>query len=202
MNEHLFAYVSAMARPKDPAKEKALLDAALTLVLKDGMSGVKMSDLAKAAGVAIGTAYVYFDDKATLLHALYSHVRERSVRRYADLHDPAKPFMDNFKIIWHAYLDQVLQYPQDIVFIEQYHRSPFMDRKVVLRNDELLKPIRELIDRGKREQLVRAVDTEVLIQQVAGALNALAVSHHAGRFRLGKSTIEAAYRMAWDSVRA
>lgn len=202
LHELPFIYVRRMARPKDPAKEKALLDAALALVLKNGMSGVKMSDLAREAGVAIGTAYVYFDDKATLLNALYSHVRARSVQRYAHLHDPGKPFMDNFKTIWHAYLDQVLEHPQDLVFIEQYHRSPFMDRRVVGRNDELLKPIRELIDRGKQEKLVRQLETEVLIQQLAGALNALAVSHHAGRFRLKKSTIEAAYRMAWDSVRA
>ncbi len=202
LHELPFIYVRRMARPKDPAKQKALLDAALALVLKEGMAGVKMSDLARSAGVAIGTAYVYFDDKATLLNALYSHVRARSVQRYAHLHDPAQPFMDNFRAIWHAYLQQVLEHPQDIVFIEQYHRSPFMDRKVVGRSDELLLPIRQLVERGKREHLVRDVETEVLIQQLAGALNALAIGHHAGRFRLKKRTIDAAFRMAWDSVRA
>lgn len=59
-----------MARKLDPAKSTAILNAARMVLLRDGYSAAKMSDIAGEAGVAPGTLYLYFDSKEALASAI------------------------------------------------------------------------------------------------------------------------------------
>lgn len=56
-------------RPKDPAKRRAILDAAKGLFLSQGFTGTSMDAVASAAGVSKLTVYSHFSDKATLFSA-------------------------------------------------------------------------------------------------------------------------------------
>lgn len=53
-------------RPKDPAKRKAILEAAETLFLRNGYDGSSMDAIAAEAGVSKLTVYSHFTDKETL----------------------------------------------------------------------------------------------------------------------------------------
>ena len=53
-------------RPKDPAKRRAILEAAKTLFLTLGFSGTSMDAVAREAGVSKLTVYSHFSDKETL----------------------------------------------------------------------------------------------------------------------------------------
>jgi AcrR family transcriptional regulator len=59
-----------MARTLDPTKKEAILNAARTIILRDGYASAKMSDIAVEAGVALGTLYVYFESKEALASEL------------------------------------------------------------------------------------------------------------------------------------
>lgn len=58
---------------------KALADAGLLLFLERGLDGVTIDDITQACGVAKGTFYRYFDDKAALLDHLLTPVRNMLV---------------------------------------------------------------------------------------------------------------------------
>lgn len=62
-----------------------LLDAAAALFVEKGMAATSIEDIASRAGVAKGTFYHYFQDRAAMLEAL----RRRYSQRYADLVDAA-----------------------------------------------------------------------------------------------------------------
>lgn len=53
-------------RPKDPAKRRAILDAAKTLFLSHGYANTSMDAVAAEAGVSKLTVYSHFNDKETL----------------------------------------------------------------------------------------------------------------------------------------
>lgn len=53
-------------RPKDPAKRRAILDAAKTLFLSHGYANTSMDAVASEAGVSKLTVYSHFNDKETL----------------------------------------------------------------------------------------------------------------------------------------
>jgi len=72
MSESTSELISAVAprgRPKDPAKRRAILDAAKDLFLTQGFAGTSMDAVAAAAGVSKLTVYSHFSDKETLFSA-------------------------------------------------------------------------------------------------------------------------------------
>jgi AcrR family transcriptional regulator len=63
----------------------SLLDSAAALFVEKGMAATSIEDIAERAGVAKGTFYHYFQDRAAMLEAL----RRRYSQRFADLADAA-----------------------------------------------------------------------------------------------------------------
>jgi TetR/AcrR family transcriptional repressor of mexJK operon len=57
---------SGPGRPKDPAKRRAILEAAKCLFLRNGYDGSSMDAIAAEAGVSKLTVYSHFTDKETL----------------------------------------------------------------------------------------------------------------------------------------
>ena len=55
---------------KKEAKKNSLLQAALELIQKKGVSKTSISEIAERANVAKGTFYLYFKDKDALLEQL------------------------------------------------------------------------------------------------------------------------------------
>ena len=53
---------------------KTILDVARELIGKDGASGLKMTEIAKLAGIPIGSLYQYFPEKAAIIKALYDTI--------------------------------------------------------------------------------------------------------------------------------
>jgi AcrR family transcriptional regulator len=69
-----------MARVRSPKKRNAILQAAVHEIAKVGL-GAPTAKIAKRAGVAAGTLFIYFPNKEDLLNALYIELkREVSAR--------------------------------------------------------------------------------------------------------------------------
>jgi AcrR family transcriptional regulator len=62
-------------RPRDPAADQALLDAALALLEEEGYAGLSMAGVAKRAGVAATTLYRRWSSKEDLVAAAFSTIR-------------------------------------------------------------------------------------------------------------------------------
>lgn len=77
-------------RPRDPAATRAvILEAACTLLAKDGPEGVSLSEVALLAGVNRGTAYQHFDTREKLIEVTLAYVSDKLYR--AVLGDPDQP---------------------------------------------------------------------------------------------------------------
>lgn len=75
-------------RPRDPeATREVILEAARTLLAKDGPEGVSLSEVAHLAGVNRGTAYQHFETREKLIQATAAWVSDKLFR--AVFGDPA-----------------------------------------------------------------------------------------------------------------
>jgi AcrR family transcriptional regulator len=74
-----------MARTLDIAKRTAILDAAKSILNRDGYGAAKMADVAQEAGVAQGTLYLYFDSKESLASAIGEELFSRLITEYASI---------------------------------------------------------------------------------------------------------------------
>src|SRR5436309_12914212 len=72
MNRH-----SAISRRPEGHKRERILDAAVRVFAEKGFYNAKVSDVARLAGVADGTIYLYFKSKDDLLISLFEDRMER-----------------------------------------------------------------------------------------------------------------------------
>src|SRR5205809_6248309 len=96
MNIHSVTPLAAARKhrpePATGAKRDAILRAAIDVFADRGFFSAQVADVARAAGVAAGTVYLYFKSKDDLLVSIF----DRSMREgltlgraaVADLHDP------------------------------------------------------------------------------------------------------------------
>src|SRR5256885_16620289 len=79
-------------RPPIADKRKAILRAATEVFARNGYFNAKVADVARAAGVADGTVYLYFKSKEELLHSIFNRgvaaALEEARREIAPLADP------------------------------------------------------------------------------------------------------------------
>jgi AcrR family transcriptional regulator len=71
----------AKRRPRDPdATREVILEAARTLLAKDGPEGISLSEVAHLAGVNRGTAYQHFETREKLIEATVQWVSDKMFR--------------------------------------------------------------------------------------------------------------------------
>ena len=63
-------------------RRRAILDAAVSVVVERGYASARVSDIAKRAGTSTGTVHYYFPTKVDVLDAALQHASERSHDRH------------------------------------------------------------------------------------------------------------------------
>ncbi len=190
-----------MAKPKDEIKEQLIYQTALKIILKDGFTGLKMSRLAKESGVATGTLYIYFNTKEQLINKLFIRLKEKH-QTYTLLGiTPDTPFFQNFKQAWYNVMQYALDYPEEVAFLDQYHRSVYLKVDTKDAATTLLRPIDELLQQGKKELLIKPIDTALLRNHLNGSIRYLASAHHEGHVQMTKRKMGQAFQLAWDSIK-
>jgi len=92
-----------LARPRSEDKRKAILKAAAGVFAERGIADAPTSAIARAAGVADGTLFTYFESKSELMDALYLDLRQRIGQALAEVADDADPRVW-LRAIWERYL--------------------------------------------------------------------------------------------------
>lgn len=82
---------------KKPDREERILDAVLTLLSRQGISGVSMRAVSRQAGVSLGLVNYYYGDKDTLICAALRRIERQDMAMVAP--DPAKSPEDNLRAV-------------------------------------------------------------------------------------------------------
>lgn len=111
-------------RTRDENKEHAIRDKAIEIVVKDGLDGLSMQKLAKAAGVSPATIYIYYKDREDLIIQLGLEASTALLASSLKGFNPDMPFEEGLKIQWRNRADYFLKNPMQVEFIEQLRYSP------------------------------------------------------------------------------
>ncbi|WP_176086190.1 TetR/AcrR family transcriptional regulator [Martelella sp. HB161492] len=93
-----------MARPISEEKRKAILAAATRLIASEGTS-VSTAKIARAAGVAEGTVFIYFASKDVLINALFLELEGELAAALNPPVSEAADGVDVVRAIWNALID-------------------------------------------------------------------------------------------------
>ncbi|HET6344108.1 MAG TPA: TetR/AcrR family transcriptional regulator [Myxococcota bacterium] len=173
-----------MPRPKDidteegrqrhEAKYQRILDAALDVFARKGFHEAKISEIARAAGVADGTIYLYFKNKDDLLISLFESKLEQINE---GLRNELKDITDARERLQHIiryHLRLALENPTLAAFItiELRRSGKFMKDYAKAQLSEYLTQWGNVIDEGKASGQFRSdMSTGILKHILFGALD-------------------------------
>jgi AcrR family transcriptional regulator len=113
-----------------PDKRQAILAAALRLIARLGLHAAPMSAVAREAGVAAGTLYLYFPSKEAMINALYLQVLEdRDRSMLGDLAVAASEDANaraGLWAFWHGLARWHLDHPDASSFLQQFKSSAIL----------------------------------------------------------------------------
>ena len=142
-------------RSRDPAKERAVRDHAIDMVVKGGFDGLSMQKLAEAAGVSPATIYIYFKDRDDLLLRIYEEESTRMAAVTLDGFDPEMHFDEGLARQWKNRARYCIQHPRQAHFLEQMRYSPLAVRCEKLKHP-FVKVMRTFVENAiRRGELVR-----------------------------------------------
>jgi TetR/AcrR family fatty acid metabolism transcriptional regulator len=173
--------VTVPARPDIARTDKheAILRAAIRVFARHGFFNAQVADVAREAGVAAGTVYLYFRGKDDLLVSIFDRtMREAIAEGRAALASVADP-IDRLRRIAELHLER-LGRDRDlaVVFqVELRQSTRFMEQFSATRLREYLGIIRDVIAEAQASGLVRRdVSPTVATKVLFGALDEMATN--------------------------
>lgn len=170
-------------RPAD--KFSAILRGAIQVFARSGYFNARVSEVAKAAGVADGTVYLYFKNKDDLLVSIFNTMMEefnrRARRELAEINDPREQLQHFAKLHFESLeADRELA----VVFqVEFRHSTKFMAQFSETLLADYLKMLRDIVERGQKSGTFRTtLNPKVVSKVIFGALDEMVtnwvLSHH------------------------
>ncbi|MGL5911032.1 MAG: TetR/AcrR family transcriptional regulator [Phycicoccus sp.] len=146
----------------------ALLRAAVELFAERGYGETSVPELARRAGIAVGTVYRYVPSKQALVNLIYRHGKAGLAARLPldDVVD--EPWRARFDRWWNGLWAFGLEEPALFVFVETHHHDPYLDdesRAVAARLDSAAQ---EFVRAGQRAGAFRGGDPAHLVAMVMG----------------------------------
>lgn len=186
---------------KDEKKIPLIYKATLSKVAENGLAGTKMSEIAKEAGLATGTLYIYFKNKEELINALFLECRKVAAITYFEGYVPGQDFKKSFRKIWTNMSWYKLRNARETIFIEQCYHSPFITQTTRDFIRQLFEPLYDLLERGKKEGVIKDVDTSLLISYVVGISNEAVKNAHYKGLDINPDLIETLFVLCWDGLK-
>ena len=187
-------------RTKDETKAQDILRATLEEVRQVGLAGLSVEAVARRAGVATGTVYVYFKGKDALLDQLYLVTKQKFATLI--LQDDGAPLRATFTRTICAYLDYVIENTAEIVFMAQMANSPYLTPETREAAALGVRPLTALLERGKAEHLLKDIDTgwmAAFLSETVKAMAPLGRGLPAKRYRELQDTVAT---LCWDALKA
>lgn len=168
------------------AKRDRILRSAIRVFSQKGFFNSRISDIARLAGVADGTIYLYFKNKDDLLISLFE---EKMAEVVADVRlrvAAADGALDRLRIFIENHMDLLVREAGliEVLQVELRQSDRFMKQYVPGKFLEYLDVISEILDRGKREGIFRRdLNVTLARRAVFGALDEMALAYVLSRKR-------------------
>ncbi len=179
--------------PKDEAKRKRIIAAAIRVFAHDGLSNGKIATIAEKAGIGKGTVYEYFSSKEEIFAAVFKDFFNQMIAGYTQLIDAPMDPVKKIELVFdysYDYLDQLLEdeHGQDwLIFLEiflQGFRDEFkgigkLSFSTVLR--EIYNIFKPFVDEGIQAGVFKPLDSEHVTFILFAALDGISLHYFINR---------------------
>jgi AcrR family transcriptional regulator len=190
-------------RPLDPDKREKILKSVYVLTGKQGLASVTISGISKTAEVAAGTLYIYFKNKEEIVQLAYAAVEDKMTQAMYRDFDINLPVRQSLKKIYINMLNYRLNHYDETVFIDQYQQSGYIQlnfSKQLAEYEKQNKPLYDLLEKGQREGIIKALDAIILISFFDGAVRSCSTGIIQKLFPLSQQLIDDCFDLVWRGI--
>jgi AcrR family transcriptional regulator len=185
-------------------KKKIILESTLELVREHGFHGFPMSEVAKRAGVAVGTIYHYFEGKDQLIQELYLYVVELIYQEALKKDDASKSFKERYFTFWNNLVSLYHSKPAILTFFEMYNNSSYYSDETFVREGKFYNWLYMFFEEGLKSGELKSIDKEVLAVLVLGNMHTTAKVKMNRSLRSGKKPIDLdeISKIIWEGIKS
>ena len=189
-------------KPKDDEKQRAIAQATFELVAQRGLSGLTLADIARAAGVATSTLYVYYPSKDELISQLYQDAKTVTAARIMDGIEPGMPYRARVRRAWGNLLRHRLDQYAEVVFQEQYYNSPWFTQGNREFSTRLMTGFFALMEEGQQQEILKAVPIPLLTASLVGSVRETGNLMRTQVLPDDEAVHQMAFGLCWDAIKA
>jgi len=182
-------------------KRSDILKASLSLISEHGFHGTPMSMIAQEADVGAGTIYRYFENKEALINELFLEIKGEISQAMLKDFNPEAGTEKIFRKIWRNTFDYCVQNPKKMVFLEQYHNSPFQTPEIEAATLQYLAPVISVFEAAIKAGDIKNIPFEMLAIFAYDVTVAHAKRHIVGSLVMDEANLEAAVQACWDAIK-
>lgn len=161
-------------------KRARILDAAERTFARRGFFHARVAEIAREAGVADGTIYLYFKNKDDLLISLFESRMERVTAELAAILERVGPRpADRLTAIFDSYAQLVVAHPElaEVLTVELRQSAKFMKEYQNPRFGDFLKMLAGVISDGQEAEVFdRSLPAPIAARAIFGMLDELALA--------------------------
>lgn len=178
-----------------------ILAATLKLLASRGFHGFSIRDVAKEAGVATGTVYLYFEDREDLIKKLHSQIIATVGQEVFIAVEKDMSLYQQFQGMCRRFWGLFQQQPEMILSKGQFDhlpadllRSRHEEAKVVL------EPMFTFFIRGREQQVLKDFPDEILFSLAFEPYFEIARKSLQGFVTIDEAMLEKIIHASWDSI--
>jgi len=192
-----------MSRPLLPEKKARFLDSALRLFVANGVAHTSTAEIARAAGTAAGTLFVYFPTKQDLIDELVLKISREQAASIRERLSPELSARQSFLAIWEGSLCWFLENRDAYRYIQQIRDSGMITAAVEQETGKSLEYYYVAIQKGLQEGSIRPYPLEligeILYQDIVAVMQVIQRQSDPAR---GEEVMRMGFDIFWEGIRA
>ena len=192
-----------MARRLAADKREKFLSAALKLFVTHGVQNTSTAAIAKEAGTAAGTLFLYFPTKQDLINELVLKISNDQSEYMKTLFNPVLPVRDTFFTIWQGCIHWFLEHMDAFEYTRQVRDTGIVDEAIVTESGKSFVYFYDAIQKGLDEGALKPYPLEVmgefLYQDIVAVMNLMRIQRGRGN---QEEIIQAGFDIFWDGIRS
>jgi AcrR family transcriptional regulator len=188
-------------RKKEGNKKESIFEATLRLITERGFHATPTSLIAKEAGIATGTLYLYFDSKNDLLNQLYFEVKKHLAEGLTEGLSSDVTVQEGLELVWRNMLNHHLSYPIEFAFMEQFENSPLLDQATLEAGSEMFQPLEALFIQAQARKVIKDLSKEIMFSLFIYPVYYFTKQHLRLNKMPSEEMISTLYQGCWDAIK-
>lgn len=191
-----------MPRQLSPEKREQFLNSALHLFVANGVKNTSTAAIAKDAGTASGTFFLYFPTKQDLINELVTKIGRQQSEYITSLLTPSLSVWETFLTIWYGSIRWFLDNRDAYQYFRQVRDSGLISEEVIRESEQFFVYYYQAIQRGQEQGTIKDYPVElvgnILYQDIVAVMNLLTANSDPEQ---QEEYIQLGFKIFWDSIK-